>query len=80
MTPRQWWKITWRAIRVYHREQAKATTDMMLYGTGVVKIPDDGSDPCHIPIEDVTFELPPVKGVYYHKGARIFPPGTKVHT
>lgn len=57
MSARQWWKITWRLIRVSRREQAKAATDMMLYGTGVVKIPHDGGDPCHIPIENVTFEL-----------------------
>lgn len=36
----------------YKIESDKAAIDMMIYGTGVMKIPNDGGDPKHIPIGD----------------------------
>lgn len=42
MTTREWWKKYYRALRVCRREAMKATQDMMLYGTGVVKVSADG--------------------------------------
>lgn len=47
--PRWLWKKTYRSARVILRESEKATTDVMLFGTGVIFRPDDGSDPSHIP-------------------------------
>lgn len=52
MTAKRWWKKTWRAIRVARREVKKANLDAMIYGTGVVRLPNDDSDPRHIPIAD----------------------------
>ncbi len=51
---RENWKILYRMLRVAHRESLKVTMDAVLYGTGVMMVPGDGSDPKHIPIEEVT--------------------------
>lgn len=53
MTPREKWKLAWRRIRIFRREYAKVQIDMIVFGTGAMLIPDDGSDPSHVPIEDL---------------------------
>ena len=42
MTARQWWKLSYRKLRIARREALKAADDMMLFGTGVVYISQDG--------------------------------------
>jgi len=42
------WKKHYRLLRVVKREASKASEDMMLFGTGAIMIPDDGSDPYRI--------------------------------
>jgi len=49
---RQAWKIFYRYLRVSKRESLKASVDMMLFGTGAVMVPNDGSDPYRIRPED----------------------------
>lgn len=50
------WKVVRRLIRVVRRENRKALRDCALFGSGVVFFPNDGSDPRHIPIEQVRLE------------------------
>lgn len=50
---RTWWRQYHRAQRVARREAAKATLDLILFGTGVVIVPNDGSDPRHVPLPEV---------------------------
>jgi len=59
MTPRERWKKAWRYIRVARRESRKARTDLLLYGTGAVLVPNNGADPCHIPLEQIRLEKQP---------------------
>ncbi len=49
ITARERWKALHRMQRVIKREQFKASMDVLVYGSGVVYIPNDG-DPKHIPI------------------------------
>jgi len=53
MNAKQRWKKLYRAIRVSRRENLKAIEDMMLFGTGCVFVPNDGSDPRRIDIKDM---------------------------
>jgi hypothetical protein len=53
LTAKQKWKRFYRAIRIARREADKAILDMMIYGTGIVLMPKDGSDPCCIPLADI---------------------------
>jgi hypothetical protein len=39
---RQTWKWYYRQLRIIRRESWKATEDMMIFGTGYVRISDDG--------------------------------------
>lgn len=55
MTSREQWKISYRRLRVVRREQRKANWDTMMFGTGVVVVPSNGSDPYHVPLEEVQF-------------------------
>jgi hypothetical protein len=41
---KQEWKIFYRKLRVTRREAMKVAIDTMVYGTGVMYVPDDGSD------------------------------------
>ena len=50
------WKSFYRVFRITVRETRKAEKDLLLYGTGVVRLTDDG--PRHIPLEQVSFEPP----------------------
>ena len=54
---RRWWKVYYRMLRICRREHAKAIHDLMLYGTCAVMIPEDGSDPYHVPFEDITPDM-----------------------
>lgn len=54
---RRWWKRVWRRIRVCRREGNKAIVDTMIYGTGAVFVPKDGSDPHHIPVDELKEEI-----------------------
>lgn len=36
------WKLYYRQLRMIRRESLKAATDMLIYGTGFVRITDDG--------------------------------------
>lgn len=47
------WKKFYRLTRVARRETMKAAIDMMIYGTGFMKVSNDGSDPEHVPFEKV---------------------------
>tara|TARA_R110001599_G_scaffold171353_1_gene362425 strand:+ start:440131 stop:440340 length:210 start_codon:yes stop_codon:yes gene_type:complete len=58
MTPREWWRVWHRRLRVARREAKKATSDVMLYGTGVVSIDADGSAK-HIPLESMLVQPKP---------------------
>ena len=51
---KQEWKKFYRTLRVTRREAYKAALDVMMYGTGVMIIPNDGSDPKHMPFDKVT--------------------------
>jgi hypothetical protein len=51
MSAREVWRQWYRALRVLRREQRKAAQDLMLFGTGVVMMPNDG-DPYHVPLAD----------------------------
>jgi hypothetical protein len=44
MTARDQWKILYRAIRVARREARKVAIDVMVYGTGVLYVPNNGDD------------------------------------
>lgn len=56
MTPAQRaWKIYYRLQRIAIRECYKASTDMILYGNGYVRINPNGEAE-HIPIEQVIFK------------------------
>lgn len=57
MTPREYWKIIYRTSRIARREAVKAAADMMMFGTGVVFIPNDGGDPKHVPLKDMQAEV-----------------------
>lgn len=52
-TPRARWRRIWRTIRVARRENGKAMRDVLIYGTGAVLVPKDGSDPRHIPLDEL---------------------------
>lgn len=39
---RQIWKWYYRQMRIVRRETAKASIDCLIYGTGFVRITDDG--------------------------------------
>lgn len=49
------WKAYYRLLRICRREAAKASIDMMLFGNGFVDT--SGSEPRHIPIEQVYFRV-----------------------
>ena len=49
---RIWWKATYRMLRIARRETRKACTDVMIFGTGIVFVPKDGSEPRHVPLAD----------------------------
>lgn len=49
---KQEWKTVHRLMRVIKRETLKAAMDAMLYGTGIILIPEDGSDPKRIHPKD----------------------------
>lgn len=49
------WRISYRSLRVARREHGKAMLDLVSYGTGVVYVPHDGSDPRHIPLTELRF-------------------------
>lgn len=53
MNAKQHWKRYYRLLRVARREALKSAIDMMCYGTGAVFIPNNGSDPRHIPTENI---------------------------
>jgi hypothetical protein len=44
---REVWKYWYRQMRIARREAAKAVTDMMVYGSGMVKISVEGC--AHVP-------------------------------
>jgi hypothetical protein len=50
MTAREYWKLRWRMIRIARRETSKATADMVVYGTSIVRVSLDGLAE-HIPIQ-----------------------------
>lgn len=52
---RIWWKATYRMLRISRREVEKATTDVMIFGTGVVLVQKDGLGPRHIPLNDLSW-------------------------
>lgn len=52
---RIWWKAAYRLLRISRREMEKAANDVMIFGTGVVLVPKDGSDPRHIPFNDLSW-------------------------
>lgn len=58
---KQTWKIYYRLLRIINRESNKAMLDMMIYGTGYVKIDDNGIR--HIPIQNIIIK----DGKYYEK-------------
>lgn len=41
---KQEWKKFYRTLRVIRRESLKVVKDAMLYGTGFMHFPEDGSD------------------------------------
>lgn len=53
---RHWWKRWYRTLRIVRREHAKAVYDLMVYGACAVAIPEDGSDPYHIPVKNIPIE------------------------
>lgn len=53
---RSTWKRFYRQMRIIRREQSKAFTDAMIFGTGVVYCGPDVPDFIrHVPIEHVVF-------------------------
>lgn len=42
MNARSKWKAYWRQLRILRREAAKATRDMLIFGTGYVFVSGDG--------------------------------------
>jgi hypothetical protein len=42
---------------VYARESSKAFADALTFGTGAVMIPDDGTDPYHVPLSQLAYRL-----------------------
>ncbi|MDB5405214.1 MAG: hypothetical protein JWL84_126 [Rhodospirillales bacterium] len=53
------WKIYWRQLRIIRRESAKAMTDCVLFGTGVVECGPDVPDFVrHVPVEKVVLSPP----------------------
>jgi hypothetical protein len=53
---KQQWKKFYRTLRIVRREAYKVTLDMMIYGTGTMMVSDDGSDPKHVPIEEMLID------------------------
>jgi len=53
---RKEWKTCYRLLRVAKREATKAIIDTMMYGSGFVHIPADGSDPERIHPSEMTLE------------------------
>ena len=39
---RETWKIYYRQVRIWKREQDKAIMDAMIYGTGFVRVDSEG--------------------------------------
>jgi len=50
---RKAWKTLYRLLRVGRRETEKAAFDCLIYGSGYIRFPTDGSDPKHIPRRDI---------------------------
>ncbi len=76
------WKVCYRLLRIHRREWAKASIDMMLYGTGTVLITNDGNIQ-HVPFEglaahynaknDVSRIVPAFVSPSSRRGARSMP-------
>ena len=47
------WKKIYRDFRVYNRERKQSILDMMIYGSGFMVMPKDGSDPYRVDPRDV---------------------------
>jgi hypothetical protein len=55
--PRQMWKWYYRQIRIATRESRKAFVDMIVYGSGAVRIGKDVPDFIrHVPIKELHFD------------------------
>lgn len=53
---RKEWKSKYRLMRVVRRETLKAVNDMLLFGTGFVQYPADGTDPRCLAPEAVYYQ------------------------
>lgn len=53
MTARQRWKVWYRKYRIIRRESAKASIDMILFGTGFVMIVPEPDFVRHVPIQQI---------------------------
>ena len=51
MTAREHWKKIYRALRIARRESMKAAHDLMIFGTGIVRVDSQGNAK-HVPIKE----------------------------
>jgi hypothetical protein len=60
MTPRQWWKLYYRQLRIIRREHMKQMLDIINFGTGFVEIGEDVPDYIrHVPLSEIFDETSP---------------------
>lgn len=58
MTPRQWWKIYYRQLRIIRRETFKGVDDLILFGSCFIETGENVPDFIrHIPLGEI-YEAP----------------------
>jgi len=60
MTAKQWWKKTYRLMRIIRREHIKSIPDLMCYGQSILKINGNGEVE-HVPFNQFDLNLPKSK-------------------
>ena len=56
MTPaRLWWKHWYRRLRIARRELRHSTIDLMAFGTGAIRV-DENGEAHHVPVAEIKKE------------------------